>query len=164
MNKSEAAEYLGISTRQVTNYARQGKLSVHYEKGKTGDVATFDERELRKLKAELDRKRTPRPGVSHATDTPSSEGSETLPALASRPSNLPALQNLFAALLSGKATPAPTAPGEKILLDLKDCRALTGLSDGLLRVAIHSGKLKGKIIGKAYRVKRADLDAYIKKL
>jgi hypothetical protein len=54
--------------------------------------------------------------------------------------------------------------GGKLLLDLKDCRLLTGLSDATLRKAIHSGKLAGQIKCRAYRVKRADLDKYIKNL
>jgi excisionase family DNA binding protein len=54
--------------------------------------------------------------------------------------------------------------GQKILLSLKECRTLTGLSDDNLRDAIHNGKLKAKIIGRGYKVKRDDLDSYIKKL
>jgi excisionase family DNA binding protein len=54
--------------------------------------------------------------------------------------------------------------GQKILLSLKDCRTLTGLSNGHLREAIHGGKLKGKIIGRGFKVKRADLDSYVSKL
>jgi len=55
MNKKEAAAYLGISTRQLENYARQSRLSVRKEKGKTGDIAIFDDEELRQLKDERDR-------------------------------------------------------------------------------------------------------------
>jgi excisionase family DNA binding protein len=42
--------------------------------------------------------------------------------------------------------------------------ALTSLSMNHLREAIHAGKLKGKIIGKGYKIKRSNLDAYVKKL
>ena len=114
MTKSQAAEYLGISTRQVTNYANQGKLSVRYEKGKTGDVAIFDERELRKLKAELDSKRAPRGAVIRADETPTPESPETLPALVSRPSDLAALQS-FAARFLGQPAPTPAATIGEIL-------------------------------------------------
>jgi len=55
MNKKEAAAYLGISTRQLENYARQGRLSVRKEKGRTGDIAIFDDEELRQLKDERER-------------------------------------------------------------------------------------------------------------
>jgi hypothetical protein len=54
--------------------------------------------------------------------------------------------------------------GQKILLSLKDCHILTGLSGQYLREQIQIGKLKGRIIGKGYKVKRTDLDAFIRKL
>jgi hypothetical protein len=50
---------------------------------------------------------------------------------------------------------------EKLLLNINDCRWLTGLSDSLLKNAIKSGTLKAKIIGRAYKVKRQDLDDFI---
>jgi excisionase family DNA binding protein len=56
-NKKEAAAYLGISTRQVENYASAGRLSVRKERGKTGDISVYDDEELRQLKIELDAKR-----------------------------------------------------------------------------------------------------------
>ena len=57
MKKKEAAAFLGISTRQVENYARAGRISVRKERGKTGDISVYDEEELRGLKNELDAKR-----------------------------------------------------------------------------------------------------------
>ncbi len=49
-------------------------------------------------------------------------------------------------------------------MTISECRLLTGLSRQLLRQAIEDEKLKGRIIGRAYRVKRGDLDEYIEKL
>jgi excisionase family DNA binding protein len=57
MNKKEAAAHLGISTRQLENYAHAGRLSVRKERGKTGDIAVFDDEEIRQLKIELDARR-----------------------------------------------------------------------------------------------------------
>jgi excisionase family DNA binding protein len=54
--------------------------------------------------------------------------------------------------------------GNKLLLNLSEVRSLTGLSDQHLREAIHEGRLKSRIIGKGYKVKRADLEAYVRKL
>src|SRR5205823_4403495 len=53
---------------------------------------------------------------------------------------------------------------DKPLLTLAECQALTGLSRGILRGAIGEGRLKARIIGRAWRVKRPDLDLYVKKL
>jgi excisionase family DNA binding protein len=41
---------------------------------------------------------------------------------------------------------------------------LTGLSRATLRDAIEAGDLKAKMIGKAWRVKRGDLEAFVESL
>jgi len=41
---------------------------------------------------------------------------------------------------------------------------LSGLSRGHLREAIEEKKLKARILGRGWRVKRDDLEAYVKKL
>jgi excisionase family DNA binding protein len=61
--------------------------------------------------------------------------------------------------------PAVIVPVEsKPLITLDEARALTGLSRNHLLDAIHAKKLRAKIIGRGWRIKRADLDAYLKKL
>jgi excisionase family DNA binding protein len=52
----------------------------------------------------------------------------------------------------------------KIILTLAEAAALTNLSRNHLRQAIEEKKLKARIIGRGWRVKRDDLDAYVKKL
>ena len=54
--------------------------------------------------------------------------------------------------------------GPKLLLTLPECQNLTGLSREVLRVAIDKEELKARRIGRAWRVKRADLEAYIASL
>jgi excisionase family DNA binding protein len=163
MNKKEAAEYLGISSRQIENYAKQNKLSVRKEKGKTGDIAVYDEKELRRLKAELDSKRIMRPAVTTETDE-SNESRELVRASDSRLSDVSKIFDLVKALTDGKKADTIIAISHKPLLKLDEAAALTGLSRQVLRQAIEDGKLKGRIIGRAYRVKRVDLDEFIKKL
>jgi excisionase family DNA binding protein len=53
---------------------------------------------------------------------------------------------------------------EKLLLNLTDCRLLTGLSDYYLRDSIKAGTLKAKIIGRGYKIKKQDLDEFVKNL
>jgi excisionase family DNA binding protein len=53
---------------------------------------------------------------------------------------------------------------EKVLLNLTDCRLLTGLSDYYLRDSIKTGTLKAKIIGRGYKIKKQDLDEFVKNL
>ncbi|HKH19345.1 MAG TPA: helix-turn-helix domain-containing protein [Gammaproteobacteria bacterium] len=57
LTKKEAAVLLGISTRQLENYARAGRVTVRKERGKTGDISVYDEEEINQLKSELDAKR-----------------------------------------------------------------------------------------------------------
>jgi excisionase family DNA binding protein len=57
LTKKEAAALLGISTRQLENYARAGRVTVRKERGKTGDISIYDEEEINQLKSELDAKR-----------------------------------------------------------------------------------------------------------
>jgi excisionase family DNA binding protein len=160
MNKKEAAEYLGISSRQIENYAKQNKLSVRKEKGKTGDIAVYDEKELRRLKAELDSKRIMRPAVTTETDE-SNERRELIRASDSRLSDVPKIFDLVKALTDGKKADTIIAISHKPLLKLDEAAALTGLSRQLLRQAIEDGELKGRLIGRAYRIKRVDLDKFI---
>jgi excisionase family DNA binding protein len=58
----------------------------------------------------------------------------------------------------------PVQLASKLLLTLAECSALTGLSRATLRAAIEAGALKARRIGKAWRIKRPDLDSFIRRL
>jgi excisionase family DNA binding protein len=75
----------------------------------------------------------------------------------------------LAALVEAFTALAPQPPGAheiaaKLLLTLDECRVLTGLSRQTLRAAIDADELKAKQIGRAWRIKRSDLEAYIEGL
>ena len=53
---------------------------------------------------------------------------------------------------------------DKLLLTMPEAQALTGLSREILTKAIDAGNLPTKIMGKAYRFKRKDIEEYIDKL
>lgn len=211
-NKKEAATYLGISTRQLENYARSGRLSVRKEKGKTGDIAIFDDEELRRLKTELDSKRgliqgavVREPVNDEAEGTHANgddlESSEVIRAFASQLSRLTPqefIAQLAAAILTqaeqrqqavqrqleagqGQAGPEQGSQGPKKrrrdpdetpisdlaakpLLTRAEAQRYTGLSRELLRELVTSGKVKEVKLGRAYRMKRAELDASIQTL
>lgn len=200
-NKKEAAAYLGISTRQLENYARQGRLSVRKEKGKTGDIAIFNDGELRHLKIELDAKRgliqgaVVREPTNGETAEPQANGdtpesSEVVRAFASQLSRLTPqefIAQLAAAILRqseqrqiAQASPEQLEPTEqpkkkrsetpisdlaaKPLLTRAEAQRYTGMSRELLHEAVTSGKVKEVKLGRAYRMKKAELDNYIKRL
>lgn len=168
MKKHEAADYLGITPRALEYHVKQKNIGVRYVKGATGDIADFDEGELRKLKAKMEAKRAP----SHAVTREEDERPETEPRSLMRLSDAGAQQEFVLLLASAiqaaqKAERAPTLASEaahKVMLTLQDAAALSSLSRNHLLEAIHAGKLKAKIVGRGWRVKRDDLDAYVKKL
>lgn len=174
MNKREVSEALGCSTRQVEKYVGAGRLHVvRYIHGKSGREGVYDESEVARLKAELEQK-----AQEVVSDAP-------LTALASRTSQGLAVAGQLAAMLDRQhedaeriiaaveslKVEAPAVNGhagvsltDKLTLTLKEAAELSGLSYKHLRAAIAEGELKGKVIGRGWRVKRPDLDAYVKKL
>jgi excisionase family DNA binding protein len=162
MNKKEAAEYLGVSTRLVEKYASEGRMGeVTYVRGRTGKQAEYDREAVEKLKADLD---TPNTAIAARTPDARLFAAHLVEILERREqANIEALRGLLNDD-SDKPRSASVRVSEKTLLTINDCRLLTGLSRHLLRQAIDDGKLKGRIIGRAYRVKRDDLDKYIKNL
>jgi len=147
MNKKEVAEFLGVSTRIVEKYASEGRLGkVTYVRGRTGKQAEYTREAVENLKTMLD-----------SPDT-------ALTATRSPDARLFVAQLAEALARSEQPRSEGVRTSEKLLLNLTDCRLLTGLSDANLRDAIREGKLKAKIIGRGYKVKRADLDEFVEKL
>jgi excisionase family DNA binding protein len=184
IKKKDAAAYLGISTRQLENYARQGRLSVRKEKGKTGDIAIYDDEELRQLKDEREREHgviraaVVREGTSANDGTngtgATSESRAIVRASTSEVSQLAPhefIDQLAAAILARQAEqkkqkhePTITELAAKPLLTRAEAQRYTGMSRELLHGAVASGKVKEIKLGRAYRMKKAELDSYIKKL
>ena len=167
MNKKEAASYLGVSTRAIERYTQQGKISVKYEKGKTRPVAVYEQQELDRLKEELNAT-VHKPAVEISTNTDNIElagvGISGLVEKLVIPLSQQ-LKQLTEAVQNLEHRRTPIVPvEEKLLLSLKEVQALTGLSREILREAIAAKKLKAKIVGKAWRIKRGDLEDYIEKL
>jgi excisionase family DNA binding protein len=157
MNKTEAAAFIGVSTRALERYAAAGKLAAHYVRGKTGQVLAFDEAELQRFKAELEA----------PTDKPRQEPSRALAKLdgAVNAGAIEVLARLVEAANIGATRPdkaRPPVPVEaKLLLTRAEAQAMTGLSWSTLSAAIVAGELKERRLGKAFRIKRADLEKFV---
>jgi excisionase family DNA binding protein len=152
MNKEEAAKELGISVRSLQRLTEKKKISVTYKRGESGkQEAIFNLEELENYKRQRDVE-TVQPVSVTSGDT----------ALARNDANQ------FLQILRQAITPETKAAGvpiaDKPLLKLNEAAALTGLSRDTLRTAIDTNELKGRLIGRAFRIKRDDLDEYIKKL
>jgi excisionase family DNA binding protein len=152
MNKEEAAEELGISVRSLQRLAQSKKISVTYKRGESGkQEAIFNPEEIEKYKQQRDIE-TVKQADATTNDT----------ALARNDTHQ------FLEILRNVITPeqktVSVAIADKPLLKLDEAAALTGLSRDILRKAIDTKELKGKMIGRAYRIKRDDLDRYITNL
>jgi excisionase family DNA binding protein len=158
MNKKEAAERLKVTTRQIEHYVSKGRLTVTYIRGRTGKQSDYDESEVERLKAELEAPAYPATALQAAN-------SQTVGLIA--PQERERFLHVLEALSKKQnANPQPTISdlAVKPLLTLSEAQVLTGLSRNTLRDAIDTKKLKAQIIGRAWRVKRDDLDAYVRKL
>lgn len=161
MNKKEAAEFLGVSERAIERYTASGKLHPVYVKGRTGQAPDFDRSELEKIKEQMEQpaklKRIGKGDKSDNADSPTG-------ALQRRASN-PLLQLLGlveAAGITDKS--AAVSITDKLMLTLDQAGELSELPRAMLKRDIDAGKLKAIKTGRGYRIKRADLDAYIRKL
>jgi len=167
----EAAEYLGVSVKTLERRIALGDISVAYVPGATGKLRTFDRAELDRFKqAEAEKMvattYVARPRVaSVASDAPDS------PAMLQRLNtghNSGALIELIAAIEQARAQlpPALTVSdlSHKLTLSLVEAAQLSGLSRNHLRAAIEAKKLKARVIGRGWRVKKDDLQAYVRKL
>jgi excisionase family DNA binding protein len=143
MDKKEVAELLNISTRLVEKYASEGRLGeVKYVRGKTSKRAEYSPEAVENLKTVLE-----------SPDTALT---------ASKPDARLFVADLVEAMVKrDEHRSASVRTSEKLLLNLNDCRLLTGLSDANLRDAIKAGSLKAKIIGRGYKIKRTDLDKFV---
>ncbi|MHC5861511.1 helix-turn-helix domain-containing protein [Nostoc sp.] len=170
MNKQEAADYLGVSVRALERYVQQGRISVKYEKGKTRPTANFDPMELEAFKSELNQPTVKPAFESRQITTEQEQQTGKLVHQSGEITDfgevgvIDKLSSIIEGLL-GRGDNQPVVPiADKLLLTIAEAQALTGLSREFLRDAINKGELKAKVIGKGWRVKRSDLEAYIDRL
>ncbi|PLZ95290.1 DNA-binding protein [Fischerella thermalis CCMEE 5268] len=167
MNKQEAAEFLGVSVRALERYVQQGRIGVRYKKGKTRPTANFDPTELEAFKEELNQPTYKGAIETRQIATDKQQQTDKLVHQAGEIDDLVVVDHLSSIIetLLTRSDRQPTVPvSAKLLLTLAEAQALTGLSREFLRDAIVKGKLAGHVIGKSWRIKRSDLEAYIDNL
>jgi excisionase family DNA binding protein len=131
-----------------------------------GSNAGFDETELQRLKEELN-DFLPQ---TWPTEVPPAATPETGALTPAQLSDLG--ERLIAALealqrplqLPAKPSISIAEVAHKLMLTLAEAAALSNLSRNHLRQAIKNGTLKAQKIGRGWRIKRADLDAYVSAL
>lgn len=164
MTKEAAAEFLGISVRTLQRLTAAAKVAVKYTRTDHGDQAEYDRGELERFKLRQPMTSYVRPAVTG--DTPVTPGGAETTALAPVQPNY--VEHLAAALDALKNALRPAAPpvalSEKLMLTLAEAAALSGLSRRILLAAIKAKKLKAQILGRGWKIKRADLEAWVQKL
>ena len=171
LNKVEAAEYLGCTTRTLERHIKDKKIGVTYQQSKFGEIAMFDPQELEDFKSGKTSTRTTRivPATPYEQveiidePTPEERGQivPTVPQtnLTHRPTSesLPlGIGGLIAPIDNwfGKVVQAIDNLGNrrtitelrsKPLVTLDEAQIITGLSREILQDAIKSGELPSKI-------------------
>lgn len=179
MNKPEAAKYLQIGVRSLERYTSEGRLQPGRVRTKTGLALDYTQAELERFKAELQAEAAQVLAGPTRPAEGSPEGAATLArvegardpqvlAVSKRAGSevpqvlvpLDVLARLAATL--GEAEKKPrVATADKLLLDLAEAQALTGLSRGHLRAAIASGALQARRIGRGFKVRREELEQFV---
>jgi excisionase family DNA binding protein len=157
MNKEQAAQELKISVRSLQRLVQSKKISVIYKRGVSGkQEAIFNPEEIENYKRGRDAE-TIKPSVATTGDTALARSGVTT-------GDTALARNVIETIFNVIGQKPTVAIADKPLLKLDEASALTGLSRHFLRQSIEDGKLKGRIIGRGFRVKRDDLNEFIKKL
>ncbi|MBH8566740.1 helix-turn-helix domain-containing protein [Nostoc sp. CENA67] len=152
MDKKQAAEFLGVSTRTIENYAKEGKISVTYIPDKNGKRAEYKESELQRLKEEL---QTPIHRSVVAPNGIEIADSEVFGGLAKLPSTR--IAELLEAISQAQGV---ALLWNKLVWDLDEAATASGYSRYRLRSAIALGALKAKKVGRGWKVRPQDLREY----
>jgi excisionase family DNA binding protein len=169
MNREQAAAKLKVSVRSLQRAVAAElkkpkdlrRLNVVYKRGKSGkEEAVFDAGEVAAYKREREQvtEREPMPEPESTALVLATKGD------ASRQTQLVALVSAVREIVQAAPTHADVTLSDlavKPLLKLDEAARLTGLSRAILREAIEAGSLKAKIVGRAWRVRRVDLDSYV---
>lgn len=175
LTKEEAATYLGTSERSIERMVKAGKLAVTYQQGARKPVPLYAESDLDAVRVVSHP--IPASEATKATgDKSDSDLNDTSGAIVPMDFNS---QDAFAQLVS-IATAAATeavvkatndrsdsdkndvsAIAAKLLLSLEEASLLTGLSAARLRAAIGEEKLVARKVGRAWKMRRSDLTAFV---
>lgn len=165
MDKAAVAEFLGVSERAVERYAQEGKLSVKYVPGKRGKRAEYSEAEVSALKQELQAPVhrsfvAPKADQHLVSSTISDPDVSEIVGLSNSLTSPQALEFLEVVAHSQKIMQL----WNRLVWNLEEAAIATGFSRFHLRQAIALGNLRGKKVGRGWKVRPEDLQEYTKLL
>jgi excisionase family DNA binding protein len=166
--KKEAVDFLGVTERSLQRFAKQGLIESKMIPVIGGTITVYLESDVRRYKHDQENRAVGArsPNVMPSKQSPTAASEQTALTRQTAPEQLALNERFIDALENlGRPTPSSSVPIEnKLVLTLEEASALTSLSTSFLRKGIKEGTLKARIMGRGYRVKRTDLDAYVKKL
>ena len=177
LTEQQACKLLDVTPATLNMYVATHRLDVTRKRTIRGVVVSYDMAEVEALKREIQkdeehvRTRYDRARASYDSFEPVLVENENGSAKHNGrdsfvPASAPVLERLL--LLLEALTPSEhprVAIERKLLLTLSEAAAYSGLSEVKLNQAIRSGKLKArKDLGKGYRLKRSDVEAFVKSI
>lgn len=159
--KVEAAEFLGISVRTLLRYTAAGRIAAKQRRGSRGAETVYADEDLERFKTELE-------GVTYpvrAVVTPDTDARSALAitgGVGAIGDRLVSVLEMLAVERTGTKVQAPLA--DKLILTEREAAALLSYPLAQIKRDVAGGVLKHHKIGRSVRIKRADLDAYVKKL
>jgi excisionase family DNA binding protein len=149
--RQESADYLGVSTKTISKYVKQGKLSARYEKGPTGEALFLDKGEVEALKE----------AQAQVAYKPATQIS-VIPTPAHLPVETGTTERILEAIAKVLTQSAP--PPSKLLLTIDEAAQVSGLPRSNLRAAIVESRLPAVHVSRRWLVKREILEEYVKGL
>lgn len=155
MDRKTVAQTLGVSEKTVSRYVAAGRLPDVRKNG----ALDISEADVQQLKAELETPVLTAREVGTGRDI-----SALVPVPKGRLARHSNALEVFAKETrqseTGRDKPfVPTA--DKLLLSLDDAGALTGLSSARLRAAIGEEKLVARKVGRAWKMRRGDVERFV---
>jgi excisionase family DNA binding protein len=136
-----------VEARQIASVEHGQKDTANSQ---SEDLADFDE--------------NPSDEVRQITTVKHSQQDTEVYPIGENPTVIERLSAVIEAMLARTGDDTRVRVGEKLLLTIAEAQELTGLPRQMLRDAITEGTLKAKVIGRSWRIKRSDLEAFVKQL
>jgi excisionase family DNA binding protein len=159
LNKKEAAKYLGCTESNLQRLMGENKIQFSRIQGKFGLEVFFEQAELDRYKAEKEVNSL----VISPSLTPSSPSSKGSSMVVNTNDFMGILEKIAQGL--NRQNQQLSFPLEnRLTLTLEEAAGLSGFPVGTIKKVIKDGLLKSVKIGRARRVRREDLETWVKEL
>lgn len=127
-------------------------------------MVVFDDEELKIFKEKRESSKH-RPAFSISDDSPAQNSVSLIPTKADNLDRQNQTLEFLEVFKTALTNQKPTVPiADKVLLTVKECQLLTGLSEQAIRDSIRDETLKARVIGRGFKVKRSDLNDFMSNL